>query len=74
MDGLLHWIEDYTIISELGWLAVVWIAIVQPVLAVLLSERQLRRPDADEVIERLDGAPWDEALENDLRDKTPLPE
>jgi hypothetical protein len=47
MDGLLQWLEDYTIISELGWLAVVWIGIVQPVLAVLLSERQLRRPDAD---------------------------
>jgi hypothetical protein len=47
MDVLLQWLEDYTIISELGWLAVVWIAIVQPVLAVLLSERQLRRPDAD---------------------------
>ena len=29
--GLLHWIEDYTIISDL---LVVWLAIVQPSLAV----------------------------------------
>jgi hypothetical protein len=46
MDGLPHWIEDYTIISEL---LVVWLAVVQPSLAVywLLRERQFRRPDAD---------------------------
>jgi hypothetical protein len=30
MDGLLHWIEDYTIISELQ---VVWLAVVQPSLS-----------------------------------------
>jgi hypothetical protein len=42
---LLQWLEDYTIIHELGWLAVVWIAIVQPPLAVfwVLRKRQFRR-------------------------------
>ena len=41
---LLQWLEDYTIIHELGWLAVVWIAIVQPPLAVfwVLRKRQSR--------------------------------
>jgi hypothetical protein len=47
--ALLHWIEDWTILNELGWLLVAWLAIVQPPLAVywLLRERQLRRQDAD---------------------------
>ena len=46
MDGLLHWLDDLTILKEL---AVVWLAIVQPPLAVywLLRERQFRRQDAD---------------------------
>jgi hypothetical protein len=46
---LLQWLEDYTIMHELGWLAVVWIAIVQPPLAVfwVLRKRQFRRSDSD---------------------------
>jgi hypothetical protein len=46
MDGLLQWLDDWTILKEL---LVVWLAIVQPPLAVCwpLRERQLRRPDAD---------------------------
>ena len=45
MDGLLHWIEDHTIINEL---LVIWIALLPLAVFWLLSERQLRRPDADE--------------------------